>query len=215
MRSLQINNNLPNILKNKRNAHIGHRSFENCDAFRHIAVVMKASGHILSVGYNHHQCVSLSSRLQGRSIHAEHDALNKAYDKYARISRKHRTNKKKQKVEMMVIRANGQNSRPCYDCIMRHICDNKFFNIRKIYYSSSSTGDPFELETTTKGRLYDSRFYHVSKASRIYSSYEQLSDDLKCQLTSGNSKHDGHDLEDKEDEDCKMDDDSIEGKQRS
>ena len=128
---------------------------DNIDMFRHMAAVIGKSGEIISIGYNNVRPNRFST------IHAERDALDKAigtfYRKYGRSS----LQKGAPKVDLVVMRDNGNNSRPCYNCITDVINGNQYFNINRIFYSHDQAIGG--LVETTPRELYQDRYQHVSR----------------------------------------------------
>jgi cytidine deaminase len=128
---------------------------DNIDMFRHIAAVIGKSGEIISIGYNNVRPNRFST------IHAERDALDKAigtfYRKYGRSS----LQKETPKVDLVVMRDNGNNSRPCYNCITEVLNGNQYFNINRIFYSHDQAIGG--LVETTPRELFRGRYKHVSR----------------------------------------------------
>jgi len=128
---------------------------DNIDMFRHMAAVVSQSGEIISIGYNNVRPNRFST------IHAERDALDKAvgtfYRKYGRSSLQKAT----PTVDLVVMRDNGYNSRPCYNCITEVLNGNPYFNINSIWYSNNQV-DGGLVETTPR-ELFQGRYEHVSR----------------------------------------------------
>lgn len=95
------------------------------------------------------------------TIHAEHNAIDKAignfYRKYGRSSLQKGT----PKVDLVVMRDNGNNSRSCYNCITDVINGNQYFNINRIWYSHDQAVGG--LVETTPHELFQGRYEHVSR----------------------------------------------------
>lgn len=128
---------------------------DNIDMFRHMAAVVSKSGEIISIGYNNVRPNRFST------IHAERDALDKAvgtfYRKYGRSS----LQKETPTVDLVVMRDNGYNSRPCYNCITEVLNGNQYFNINRIWYSNNQVDGG--LVETTPSELFKGRYEHVSR----------------------------------------------------
>lgn len=148
----------------KRRAHSAHLSRnKTTDVFKHVCIITNKRGHVISSGYNH-----IITNLKNYSIHAEHDAVNNAilYTKRMGIKKK-----KPMTVNAYVLRANGMNSKPCFNCITEQLTNNRHFNFRKIYYSNTEnsilndTECSVELIKSSVNSLYENRYSHFSKAN--------------------------------------------------
>jgi hypothetical protein len=148
----------------KRRAHSGHLGRnKTADVFKHMCIITTKRGHVISTGYNH-----IIPGLKTYSIHAEHDAVNNAvlYTKRMGIKKK-----KPMTVNAYVLRDNGMNSKPCFNCITEQLSNNPHFNFRKVYYSNTSTSIlndtdcGIELTKSTVNNLYENRYSHFSKAN--------------------------------------------------
>jgi hypothetical protein len=151
-----FNDKIYTDLMRRRNDFVsGMSRRDNIDMFRHMAAVISKSGEIISIGYNNVRPNRFST------IHAERDALDKAigtfYRKYGRSSLQKGT----PKVDLVVMRDNGNNSRPCYNCITEVINGNQYFNINRIFYSHDQAIGG--LVETTPRELYQGRYQHVSR----------------------------------------------------
>ena len=152
----QFNDKIYTDLMRRRNEFVsGMSRRNNSDMFRHMAAVVSKSGEIISIGYNSVRPNSFTT------IHAERDALDKAigtfYRKYGRSS----LQKSTPKVDLVVMRDNGYNSRPCYNCITDVINGNQYFNINRIWYSNNQVIGG--LVETTPLELFRGRYEHVSR----------------------------------------------------
>lgn len=151
-----FNDKIYQDLMRRRNDFVsGMSRRDNIDMFRHMSAVVSQSGEIISIGYNNVRPNRFST------IHAERDALDKAvgvfYRKYGRSSLQKAT----PTVDLVVMRDNGNNSRPCYNCITDVINGNKYFNINRIFYSNNLV-DGGIVETTPR-ELFRGRYEHVSR----------------------------------------------------
>ena len=127
------------------------------EPYKHCALVIsrKGGGAILGYGANY----ALSGNYG--SIHAEADALNNAMSFVSRHRSKNLSNyKRRQKVDVIVMRTTGGNSRPCYHCITEQLVDNPVFNVRKVIYSDNS--NDIGYTTTNTNRLYENKEAHFS-----------------------------------------------------
>lgn len=125
------------------------------EPYKHCALVIsrKGGGSILGYGANY--------ALKYGSIHAEADALNNAMSFVSRHRSKNLSNyKRRQKVDVVVMRTTGGNSRPCYHCITEQLVDNPVFNVRKVIYSDNSNETGYT--TTNTNRLYENKEEHFS-----------------------------------------------------
>ena len=152
----QFNDKIYHDLMRRRNDFVsGMSRRDNIDMFRHMAAVVSQSGEIISIGYNNVRPNSFST------IHAERDALDKAvgtfYRKYGRSSLQKAT----PTVDLVVMRDNGFNSRPCYNCITEVLNGNPYFNINSIWYSNNQVAGG--LVETTPRELFQGRYEHVSR----------------------------------------------------
>lgn len=113
-------------LTQKRKAHIcASKSKQTGKQYQaHICAILdKKSGAIIGIGSNRHYAQSKS--MYG-TIHAEVDALTKHQHKLGR-----------NKINLLVVRVTGGNSKPCSDCINNFA---KFNNINKVYYTNIKDG---------------------------------------------------------------------------
>lgn len=182
---LEFSDNVYRDLMRRRNNYIsGIRRKDNIDLFRHMAAVVSQSGEIIATGYNNVRPNRFST------IHAEQDAIAKAAGVFKRKHSQARLNKSPPKVTLVVIRDNGMNSRPCYNCITDVINQGGIFNISRIWYSHemAATG----LIETTPQKLFQSRFSHISKFNARRMGLETLNqlEHLNASLTSTDVQHD-------------------------
>jgi cytidine deaminase len=90
------------------------------------AILDKKSGSIIGIGSNRNY--SQYKTMYGM-IHAEIDALTKHQHKLGRT-----------KVNLLVIRVTGGNSKPCSDCINNFVTRFNSINIKKVFYSNIKDG---------------------------------------------------------------------------
>lgn len=126
----------------------------NPETFKHICAVISPRGNVLGIGNNH--CIN---GLLGATRHAEHHALDNATQNVIRKFGRDRLLKGPLKVDLIVARSTGSNSRPCNNCITKHIAGNPYFNIRHIYYSHE---DSVLIQTNTN-TLFEHRHEHYSR----------------------------------------------------
>lgn len=126
--------------KNRQNA-----TNKKSDPHQHSALIFKGnkSVNVLSFGYNHvrHNNCALGH-------HAETHALSKLMRKNI-----------KGKFNIVIVRNNYTNSKPCANCLKHFEMYKKYgINIRKVYYSDNN-----ELVKTTVSTLSNSKCHHESK----------------------------------------------------
>ncbi len=126
----------------------------NPETFRITALVVSASGEVYGWGYNHLEPNSTMT------VHAERDAITKAKENL-----KVRDGKRRRRLdaELYVMRDNGMNSKPCYNCITECIYNNPDFNFRKIHYTHEDS--PTGFVTMSSNQLYDTRWSYISSAN--------------------------------------------------
>lgn len=118
-----------------------------------MAAVVSSSGNILGIGYNH---------LRGwKSTHAEMDAFGNAVRHISTIDG---ITKSRPSADVVVIRTNGGNSRPCNNCI-NDMANNQFINIQKVYYSFTDETGISGLAVETMGSLLANSDVHVSRGN--------------------------------------------------
>lgn len=88
------------------------------------AILDKKSGAIIGIGSNRHY--SQSKTMYG-TIHAETDALTRHSRKLGR-----------NKVNLLVVRVTGGNSKPCSDCVNNFT--TRFTNVNRVYYTNIQNG---------------------------------------------------------------------------
>lgn len=169
----------------------------NPESFRHICAVTSPSGSVLGIGYNH-----CHTHTNG-TVHAEQHGLLNAMKTVLRKDGRSRLLKGSIKVDLIVLRDTGSNSRPCNNCITKHIAGNPYFNIRNIYYSHETEG----IIKTNTNDLFTNRHDHYS---RHYSNIIAMTLDIDtCGIT--NCDSDNHTDECTADEEEPVEED-LEGK---
>ena len=93
-----------------------------CDKYKHMCVIIDKNGEILISGYN------IFKTNSSETVHAEAMALQRLYSKYGRPKRRFT-------VDILVIRTNGGNSKPCVNCLKQMENYSHIINIKNIYYS--------------------------------------------------------------------------------
>lgn len=141
-------------LKVKRSAYTVKQN-NSIEPYKHAALVIsrKGDGAIIGYGTNNYKRYG--------SEHAEECAFKRA-TRYLKINKSRNLNnyKSRMKVDLIVIRTTGNNSKPCYNCITDHIVNNKYFNIKKIMYSDNDVNGGYIY--TNKNKLFDTREEHYS-----------------------------------------------------
>jgi hypothetical protein len=155
-------NNFLKYLQDKRSCYSSQLSRrQNPETFRHICAVISPTGAVIGIGNNH--CVGGSGIA---TKHAEHHAMDGAIRHVIKHKGRGHLLKAPLKVDVVVLRDTGSNSRPCYHCITDHIAGNPYFNVRHVYYSHETEG----LIRESANGLLDNRDQHVS---RFYAPLEE------------------------------------------
>lgn len=166
----------------------------NPESFRHICAVLSPKGNVLGVGYNH--CYAHSINL---TKHAEHHGLENAMNNIIRKEGRDRLMKGPMSVDILVIRDTGSNSRPCNNCITKHIAGHKYFNVRNIFYSHETEG----LIETNTNELFEARHEHYS---RFYANALNMNNPNAAIATDAcDSAEHNHDHGAKDEEECAED----------
>lgn len=152
---MEITNSRLHEMRLKRTLHSNRiPKKQNPEVFRITALVVSSSGEVVGWGYNH---LDPNSTM---TIHAEHDAISKAtrnlLAKGARLRRR-------LVADLYVMRDNGMNSKPCYNCITECIYNNPYFNFRHIHYTHEDS--PTGFVTLSSNQLYDTRWSYISSAN--------------------------------------------------
>ena len=135
--------------RTKHSAQISKK--QNPEIFRIVALVVGMTGKIYGEGYNH-----ISSSCHTKSIHAERDAINRAI---ANLQSKGQL-RRRLRADLWIMRDTGTNSKPCFNCIVDCIYNNKYFNFRHIHYTHED--NPTGFVTVTARELYDTRLSYIS-----------------------------------------------------
>ncbi len=113
-----------------------------------MAAIVNMSGGVISLGYNHYRATMQPS------IHAEMHALINAISS-ARV-------RPGQSVNIVVVRDDNRNSRPCSNCI-NSIINHSQLNIQKVYYTTLDVNTGMVMETCTD--LANNADHHVSRGN--------------------------------------------------
>ena len=156
---------LRDILSDKRAAFVSedtpkcYRVFQN---FEHICVIMTTNGAPLAYGYNTYKTDAITTE------HAEAMAFRKLNCVRKKLGVRRRLD-----VNILVVRTNGGNSKPCIKCIecMQSYADK--YNVRKVYYTNNTEVDGIQKENFSS--LINDPNKHVSS---FYRFQQQIKEDL-------------------------------------
>ena len=107
----------------KRSEQIQASNYKSTFNANHMCAILDHSGVPISFGTNVHNIKSPTTE------HAEAQALRKFLEKYSYFE------KRKYKVDIMVVRTNGHNSKPCNRCIQEMERLRSKIQIRHVYYT--------------------------------------------------------------------------------
>ena len=122
-----------------------------CDKYKHMCVIIDHNGEILIEGYNIFKTNSCET------VHAEAMALQRLYFKFGKPKRRFN-------VDILVVRTNGGNSKPCINCLKTMQRYSNIINIKNIYYSHEDELSGIRKEKFTA--LLKSDDKHVSSYYR-------------------------------------------------
>jgi hypothetical protein len=123
-----------------------------------MSAVISPSGSILGIGYNHYPNSGY------HSVHAEIHSVTNTISNIIRKEGRDRLAKSPLSVNIVVVRANGGNSRPCHNCI-HQLAENPYINIQKVYYSMTNESGISGLVVETMGTLLANCDAHVSRGN--------------------------------------------------
>jgi len=129
---------------------------KSAEPYKHGALVVRRKGGGSVIGYG-------SNDLNGvyGSTHAEANAFKNAASYIKHHMGKNLTSiGQRMKVDLIVLRTTGGNSRPCYHCITEQITNNPVFNVRKVIYSDLNSEGGYTV--TNSNNLFDVREEHYS-----------------------------------------------------
>ncbi len=156
--------NLRDMLSDKRAAFISdstpkaYRVFQN---FEHICVIMTTNGAPLAYGYNTYKTDDYTTE------HAEAMAFRKLNYVRKKMGYRGRLN-----VNILVVRTNGGNSKPCSKCIeCMQSCADKY-NVRKVYYTNNKESCGIQKENFSS--LVNDPNKHISS---FYRFQQQIKED--------------------------------------
>lgn len=175
------------------------KSNNNLEPYKHAALVVSRKGGGSIIGYG----VNTYNKQYG-SRHAEDMAFESARKYVSKNKGQNLSNRRhRMKVDIIVLRASGGNSRPCHHCITEQIINNNHFNVRKVIYSDNDNDNGYV--TTNKNSLYEHRNEYFTRFNRNRLNYnlDILNDVNANNLCCGtNHQHDDYtDDEDNNDED--------------
>ena len=122
--------------------------------FEHFCVIMNLNGAPLAYGYNTYSNGDMTTE------HAEAMAFRKL-----NCVRKHMGIRGRLSVNVLVVRTNGGNSKPCSNCIQRMINYSSLYTIRKVYYTNKNEPDGIQKESFSS--LINDPNKHVSAYYRF------------------------------------------------
>ena len=122
-----------------------------CDKYKHMCVIIDHNGEILIEGYNIFKTNSCET------VHAEAMALQRFYFKFGKPKRRFN-------VDILVVRTNGGNSKPCINCLKTMQRYSNIINIKNIYYSHED--EPTGIRKDKFSTLLNSNDKHVSSYHR-------------------------------------------------
>lgn len=126
--------------------------------YRHMSAVISPSGSILGIGYNHYPNSGY------HSVHAEIHSVTNTISNIIRKEGRARLVKSPLPVNIVVVRANGSNSRPCHNCI-HQLAENQYINVQKVYYSVLNDSGISGLAVESMGALLSNSDAHVSRGN--------------------------------------------------
>lgn len=125
------------------------------DPQQHFCIVQTTKGRIIGYGDNHTPVKEFLP-----TIHAEGKALANAAAKIHAERGSGYT--RRLKVDVIVGRTNGGNSRPCSEC-SRNLFTNPHFTVRQVIYTDPDGDRDNGYTTTRTTTLYETRFQHITK----------------------------------------------------
>ena len=128
----------------------------------HMCCIINKAGEVLSYGYNIYNIKTPTTE------HAEAQAFRKLAHKLGSP-----TSTKKIKVDVLVVRVNGSNSKPCARCIEKMQEMSSIFSIKNIYYTLKETEDGLKCEKFSD--LLNDPNKHISSYDRHQMKKKQLS----------------------------------------
>ncbi len=162
--------NLSEVITNKRAAFISTNTPKEYRVFRHfehICVIMNTNGAPLAYGYNTYKTDDTTTE------HAEAMAFRKLNCVRKKLGIRGRL-----AVNLLVVRTNGGNSKPCAKCIecMQSYSDK--YTVRKVYYSNNTELDGIQKESFSS--LVNDPEKHISS---FYRFQKQQHDELIIDIT--------------------------------
>jgi tRNA(Arg) A34 adenosine deaminase TadA len=170
---------LRDVLTDKRAAFVSddtpksYRVFQN---FEHICVIMTTNGAPLAYGYNTYKTDDYTTE------HAEAMAFRKLNCVRKKLGIRGRLS-----VNILVVRTNGGNSKPCAKCIeCMQSCSDKY-NVRKVFFTNNTESDGIQKENFSS--LVNDPNKHISSFYRFQQQIKE--DELKEKgiIINKNKKH--------------------------
>jgi cytidine deaminase len=127
---------LKDVLIDKRKSQVMNcTSHFTSNNHHHMCCILNKSGEILSYGYNIYNIKTPTTE------HAEAQAFRKLQQK---IGTPQTT--KKIKIDILVVRTNGSNSKPCTRCIEKMVEVSSIFSIKNVFYTHKDTPSGLKCE---------------------------------------------------------------------
>lgn len=159
--------NLRDMLRDKRSAFVSENTpkcYRVFEKFEHICVIMTTNGAPLAYGYNTYKTDDYTTE------HAEAMAFRKLNCVRKKLGIRGRLS-----VNILVVRTNGGNSKPCSKCIeCMQSCSDKY-NVRKVYYTNNK--EPTGIQKETFSSLVNDPNKHISSFYRFQQQIKE--DELK------------------------------------
>ena len=145
--------NIRDILVEKRTQQIQSSGYYSTMKCYHMCALLDLDGNPIIYGTNIYNVKTPTTE------HAEAQALRRLLEKYCKDNAK-----KKFKVDLLVIRTNGHNSKPCDRCIRMMQDVSGRVNIRNVYYSHENEENG--LRSVKFNKLVNEPDRHISSYDR-------------------------------------------------
>ena len=161
-----INRSVLNIRDNlvkKRTEQIQSSGYYSTIKCYHMCALLDCDGNPIIYGTNIYNVKTPTTE------HAEAQALRRLLEKYCKDNAK-----KKFKIDLLVIRTNGHNSKPCDSCIRMMQDVSGRINIRNVYYSHENEDNG--LRSVKFNKLVNEPDRHISSYDRNFRRRHNISD---------------------------------------
>jgi cytidine deaminase len=167
--------NIRDILVEKRTKQIEASGYYSTINSCHMCALLDCDGNPIIYGTNIYNIKTPTTE------HAEEQALRRLLEKYCKDNAK-----KKFKIDLLVIRTNGNNSKPCDRCIrlMQNVSGR--INIRNVYYSHEDEQNG--IRSVKFNKLVNDPDRHFSSFDRNLMRRKNLSQNLSKNLSQNLSK---------------------------